>query len=83
MPIYNGGKPGKHTALKVFFWLAVLILILSFIFTIIGSAVNLEVLLNVGIICWLVTTFLFFAWLVIAVLIRTKRYKKQEKLDAG
>jgi len=68
-------KPGVRGALIVLFWSAVLLLSLSFVFTIIGSAVNQDVLLDAGIIGWLATTCLLFTWLVIWMLTRTRRYR--------
>ena len=71
------------SALKVTLLIMVLLLALSFVFTIVGSASNHDGLLNTGIIAWLVTSLLFFIWLVITMLARTRRYKKQERFKAS
>ena len=60
----------------VLFWSAVLLLSLSFILTIIGSAVNHDFLLYAGIIGWLSASCVLFTWLVIWISARTRRYKE-------
>jgi NhaP-type Na+/H+ or K+/H+ antiporter len=63
--------------LEFLFWAVVLLLALAFAFTIIGSAMNLNGVLNAGIVSWLAASFLFFVWLVLWIWSRTKRYKRQ------
>jgi hypothetical protein len=62
-------------ALKVIFWLMVCLLALSFVFTIAGSATNHDGILVAGVIGWLASSFLLFAWLVLLMLARAKRYE--------
>lgn len=71
------------SALKITLWILILLLALSFVFTIVGSALNHDGFLNAGIIAWLITSSLFFAWLVVTMLARTRRYKKRESNKAS
>ncbi len=65
-----------RSAIKILFWSIACLLVLSLVFTIIGSSLNYDGLLNAGIIGWLVTSFLVFAWFVLWIWTGTKRYKK-------
>ena len=66
----------KRLSGVILFWSVVGLLALSLILTIIGSSMNHDAVLNIGIIAWLATSFLFFVWLVLWMWSRTKRYKK-------
>jgi quinol-cytochrome oxidoreductase complex cytochrome b subunit len=67
----------KRHGLKILFWLAVCLMVASLLLTIIGSSINRDAVLNAGIISWLVTTSLFFFWLVLWIWSKTKKYKKR------
>ena len=58
----------------ILFWSVVGLFIISVLLTIIGSSLNNDMALNVGIITWLTTSFLFFIWLVIWIWSHTSRY---------
>ncbi|MDY6794402.1 MAG: hypothetical protein SWK76_03835 [Actinomycetota bacterium] len=58
------------------FWLVIWLLIASLILTISGSTFNSNPVLNIGIVSWLASSFLLFAWLVIWMLSRSSRYRK-------
>ena len=64
-----------RSALRVLFWSLVSLLALSLLFTIIGSSINTQALLDTGIVGWLITCLLLFAWLVLWFWTRAKRYK--------
>lgn len=66
----------KRRTLVVSFWLILALLALCLVLTIIGSAANVDAVLYVGVIGWLVDTFLFFIWLVLWFWSRVKRYPK-------
>lgn len=72
----HSNKPGVRRTLAALFWTAVILLPVSFIFTIIGSAANLNGVLNAGIIGWLATSFLLFAWLVLWIWAKTETYEE-------
>jgi hypothetical protein len=61
-------------ALKILFSSVPGALILAFAFTIIGSFTNHDGLLGAGVIAWLAGSFMFFAWLVILMWARRKKY---------
>jgi hypothetical protein len=60
---------------RILFWPVVGLLALSLVLTIIGGSMNYNAVLEIGIIAWLATSFLFFAWLVLCMWGRTKRNK--------
>ncbi len=59
---------------KPLFVLVVCLLVLALAFTIIGSSTGHDGLLDAGIIMWLATSALAFAWVVLAVWSMAKRY---------
>jgi len=65
----------------ILFWSVVILLIVAFALTILGSAQNNNALLIAGIVLWLATCVLFFAWLVLLVLARSKKYREGPKGD--
>jgi hypothetical protein len=67
---------GLKRAPWLLFWFIPGLLALSLVFTIFGSAADYEGILVAGIVSWLVSSFLLFAWLVLLVATRTRRYKR-------
>jgi len=74
--LYRGRGNGRRRALTALFWCTAILLALSFVFTICGSAANHDGLLFAGIIGWLTTSFLVFTWLVLWMWSRTGRYRR-------
>jgi preprotein translocase subunit SecF len=66
----------KRRVLIIFFWLVICLMAVSLLLTIIGSTENWDTVLYIGIIAWLATTCMFFAWLVLWFWSRSKRYGK-------
>lgn len=65
----------------ILFWSVVILLIIAFSLTILGSAQNNNAVLITGIVLWLATCVLFFAWLVLLVLTRSKKYSEGPEGD--
>ena len=62
--------------LGILFWAVAGLLIISLALTIIGSTVDNDLAMNIGIIAWLATSALFFFWLILFIWARTTKYKR-------
>ena len=67
----------KKHGMSILFWSVVLLLIVAFVLTILGSVRNNNPVLIAGFVLWFATCVLFFAWLVLLVLARSKKYRKE------
>ena len=71
----------KKHGMSILFWSVVLLLIVAFVLTILGSVRNNNTVLIIGFVLWFATCVLFFVWLVLLVLARSKKYGKEPEGD--
>jgi hypothetical protein len=60
---------------KALFWSIPALLAVSIVLTIVGSSTNHNGMLNAGIIGWLASSAFIFAWLVLFIWTRTRKYQ--------
>jgi uncharacterized Tic20 family protein len=75
------GDGMKKHGMSILFWSVVVLLIVAFVLTILGSAKNNNAVLITGFVLWFATCVLFFVWLVLLVLARSKKYRKKPESD--
>lgn len=71
----------KKHGMSILFWSVVILLIVAFVLTILGSVRNNNAVIITGFVLWFATCVLFFVWLVLLVLARSKKNGKEPEGD--